>query len=160
MWKTIEFEPNYEVSTCGEVRNKETKHVKSLRLSGAGYLRVTLYPSGKTYQIHRLVALTFLKDDYKKDLVVNHKIGVKKDNNLSNLEWVTPKRNFHHAIENGLYARPDISGVRNPSSKWTKDNILEIRTLSGRGLSVKEISIKLGYPYERVRRLITGQHYN
>ena len=160
MWKTIEFEPNYEVSTCGKVRNKETKHVKSLRFSSAGYLRVTPYPSGKTYQIHRLVALTFLKDNYEKDLVVNHKNGIKEDNNLSNLEWVTPKRNFHHAIENGLYVRPDISGTRNPSSKWTEDDILEIRVLSKKGLSVKEISEKLSYPYERVRRLITGQHYS
>ena len=62
MWKTIEFEPNYEVSIFGEVRSKITNHVKSLRLNKGGYSRVTLYPSGKTYSIHRLVALTFLKD--------------------------------------------------------------------------------------------------
>lgn len=160
MWKTIEFEPNYEVSSCGKVRNKETKHVKSLRLNVHGYLRVTLYPSGKTYSIHRLVALTFLKDSYSQDLVVNHKNGIKEDNRLSNLEWVTHKRNFHHAVENGLYVRPDISGTKNPNSKWTEDDILEIRKLSEDGLSVKEISNKLCYPYERVRRLITGQHYS
>ena len=63
MWKTIDLEPNYEISDLGEVRNKFTKKVKSLRVDRGGYSRVTLYPSGKTYHIHRLVALAFLKNE-------------------------------------------------------------------------------------------------
>jgi hypothetical protein len=60
MWNTINEEPAYEVSDDGKVRRIKTKHVKSLRKGKAGYPRVTLYPSGKTHSVHRLVAKAFL----------------------------------------------------------------------------------------------------
>lgn len=58
-WKTIPFEDMYEVSSTGEVRNRQTLHIKSQRYDRYGYKRVTLYPSNKTYTIHRLVMLVF-----------------------------------------------------------------------------------------------------
>lgn len=45
-WTTIPFEPNYDISTHGCVRNKRTGKIKSLRYDHYVYLRVTLYPSG------------------------------------------------------------------------------------------------------------------
>ena len=84
MWKTIQNETNYEVSSEGQVRNKQTKQIKSLRYSNKGYARVTLYPSGKTYSIHRLVTENFIinQDNYPS---VNHKDGNKANNRLENL---------------------------------------------------------------------------
>ena len=160
MWKTIEFEPNYEVSVFGEVRSKITGHVKSLRLNRQGYSRVTLYPIGKTYTIHRLVALTFLKESFKEGLVVNHKNGVKTDNNVDNLEWVTCRENTIHAEVTGLYVRPDFKGLNNPMSKFSKEDLDLIIKLSRGGATTSQIAKQLGCPYERVRRFLTGQHYN
>ena len=160
MWKTIEFEPNYEVSIFGEVRSKITNHVKSLRLNKGGYSRVTLYPSGKTYSIHRLVALTFLKDTYKEGLVVNHKNGVKTDNHVDNLEWVSVKENNNHAERTGLFVRPNYKGLNNPMSKFSEEDLNFINKLSKEGFTTSEIAKKLGCPYERVRRFLTGQHYS
>lgn len=87
MWKTIQYETNYEVSNQGQVRNKETGQVKSLRYSNKGYARVTLYPSGKTYSVHRLVAEHYLNNP---NLLpsVNHKDGNKRNNVVTNLECV------------------------------------------------------------------------
>lgn len=158
MWKTIPFERNYEVSTFGEVRNKTSKHVKSLRLSKNGYYRVTLYPSGKTYFIHKLVAETFIEKIDGKPYV-NHKDGDKLNNSLHNLEWCSPKENTHHAIENGLYVPKDISGVKNPMSKFTKEDVDLIRKKYSEGMSISDISKFMKVPYERTRRAIRGQHY-
>ena len=160
MWKTIEFEPNYEVSVFGEVRSKITGRVKSLRLNRQGYSRVTLYPSGKTYTIHRLVALTFLNDSFKEGLVVNHKNGIKTDNKVDNLEWVTSKMNTRHALETGLFVPKDIVGLKNPMSKFTQDDLDSIVALKVCGFTTSEIAKQLGCPYERVRRFLIGQHYN
>lgn len=158
MWKTIQFENCYEVNERGEVRNRLTGHVKSTRLSRNGYERVTLYPSGKTYFIHTLVAETWLEKGPDSECV-NHKDGNKLNNHVSNLEWTTSKRNFEHAVENGLYIRPDFSGTKNPMSKFTEEDLEFIVSKSGEGWTTSQIAKELNVPYERVRRFVVGQHY-
>ena len=48
--------------------------------------------------IHKAVAMTFLYEDYKDGLVINHKDGNKQNNHVSNLEWVTSKENAIHSV--------------------------------------------------------------
>lgn len=92
-YKIIPFEDQYEVSSEGNVRNINTKHVKSLRYDRYGYLRVTLYPSGKTYSVHRLVGLVWMADSFVEGLEIDHLNAKRDDNHLSNLEWVTQQEN-------------------------------------------------------------------
>ena len=158
MWKTIQTEPNYEVNSKGYVRNKKTNHVKSIRLDRYGYKRVTLYPSGKTYFIHRLVAEAFISNPNKLK-TVNHINGNKIDNNVSNLEWLSFSDNTKHAHKTRLI-KSDIKGTKNPMSKFTEEDIKEIKLLSSLGNSTTEIAKKLSFPYERVRRLLKGNSYN
>jgi hypothetical protein len=56
----------------------------------------------RTTNIHRLVAKSFIKNDDKTKIVVNHKDGNKLNNNVSNLEWCTYKENTQHALKNNL----------------------------------------------------------
>jgi len=123
MWKTIQDEPYYEVSDDGQVRNKETKHIKSLRSSRNGYLRVTLYPSGKTYNVHRLVGIAFVMNNGGTE--INHINGNKEDNNYSNLEWCTSSENQRHAYRLGL--QDSQKGEDNGSSKLTLRDVRNIR---------------------------------
>jgi hypothetical protein len=154
MWKTIPFEDNYEVSSAGEIRNKNTKHVKSLRMGKSGYLRATLYPSGKTYNIHQLVAKTYLQKD-KEGLVVNHKDGNKLNNKLENLEWVSASYNCVHAYKNKL-------NTNKPSGKKVvvpKDLIKRIRYGDLRGVCKYELSERFGFHWVTFRDVINGKTY-
>lgn len=66
-------------------------------LNGYGYLTVALMLNGSrvTRKVHKLVALTFLGDSHGLD--VNHVNGVRTDNRLTNLEYVTRSYNLWDA---------------------------------------------------------------
>lgn len=105
-WKDIlGYEGYYEVSSTGRVRRSETcKILKQGNTRGnRGYLYVTLSKNGnvKRHRTATIVALSFIQNpDNKK--YVNHINGVKTDNRLKNLEWVTSSENAQHAYNTGL----------------------------------------------------------
>ena len=151
IWKTINAEPNYEVSNTGKVRRKDSLHIKSLRFDRYGYLRVTLYPSGKTYTIHRLVAKAFL-DNFENKPQVNHKNGIKTDNKVSNLEWCTNKDNIIHAYDNNLIT--SCKGEKNAMAKLTDSQVIEIRNNPKyKDLNYKEIAKIFNIAHETARRI-------
>ena len=93
--------PNYAISKDGRVLN--TKFVSELAGSRnpAGYYnyRITDFIGiCRTWGRHRLLAYVFLHPGVDiADLVVNHKNGIKGDDFLDNLEWVTYQGNAEHA---------------------------------------------------------------
>jgi hypothetical protein len=66
-----------------------------------GYLMVNIKDLQKTKSVHRLVADAFIPNVDNKPQI-NHINGIKSDNKVSNLEWVTNEENFNHALANGL----------------------------------------------------------
>ena len=90
-------------------------------LDSFGYLTIGLWDKNhkkKTVKIHRLVAFTWLGTS---SLDVNHKNGIKTDNRVENLEWVTRKENNHHALATGLRDRAvEIVGAKRALSKRTR----------------------------------------
>ena len=96
---------NYYITEDGKCYNAITKkYLKGQINYKNGYLSYNLtLPNGKKKRLyaHRLVALNYIDNPEKKEQV-NHKDGVKTNNNVENLEWVTAKENQQHAIEKEL----------------------------------------------------------
>lgn len=100
MQKLIKGFENYAITTDGCVINikKGISKTPTSNKMGRGYLYVDLYNNGKhkRFFVHRLVAEAFIENPNNKPFV-NHKDGNPKNNNVENLEWVTPLENVEHA---------------------------------------------------------------
>lgn len=85
--------PDYKVSNLGRVMTVKTGYI-SYGGNVKGYKNIKT-SSGKMY-VHRLVGMAFLN---RKDVndVINHKNGVKTDNRVENLEWVSQMDNIRHS---------------------------------------------------------------
>ena len=105
----------------------EIKVVPSHLNEKNGYKQLTI--NNKTKYIHRLVAENFVKINKiiltigEQLLVVNHIDGNKTNNNSSNLEWVTSKENYEHALETGLITRETIEEWKNWQTEKRKSII-------------------------------------
>jgi len=99
----------YEVSDLGRLKgvlrkthnNKIIKpQILKQRFNNKGYLVVTLRKNGHLFipYVHKLVISAFLPNPENKPQG-NHKFGIKKDNRLSQLEWVTNSENIKHSFD-------------------------------------------------------------
>lgn len=95
----------------GDLNGRGRKdHFVKQYLNPKGYFKVDLYKKSKksnkrrNVSVHTLVTEAFL-GKRPKHLNVNHKDGIKTNNYISNLEYVTPMENVHHAIRLGLWKK-------------------------------------------------------
>jgi hypothetical protein len=144
IWKlVIGYELNYEISNLGNVRSKNRSTIginnvtythKSRPLKPAknrdGYLQVALSLNNKlkSYCVHVLVAKAFIENPDNK-ATVNHKDGIKTNNNVSNLEWATKSEQTIHALEHGLRVMPN-AWVGKFGSKHCASKAIEQYTLN------------------------------
>lgn len=115
--------PDYSIDKEGNVYSGK-KYYKGLRLKPTNrnnYLAVSLRKNGKSksFNIHRLVAMTFVHCDGDfKDYQVNHKDGNKLNNCPDNLEWCSAKENSKHRDKLALQKRKH----NEESSNWKRYN--------------------------------------
>lgn len=107
IWKPINYQverdetvlrvpEHYHVSNYGRIKNSRTKKILVTSVNFNGYRHYTL--AGVNLSVHRLVAMTFLTNpDPVTRTVVDHKDSKRQNNQVSNLQWVTPQFNVEKA---------------------------------------------------------------
>lgn len=170
IWKTIiGYEGTYEVSNLGRVKSLKrieecggkckirTRNERILKWSiSKGYRIVALCKNGKakSYPIHRLVMGIFCPIDEKKE--VNHKDGIKTNNNLDNLEWCSPSENMKHAYDFGLC----YSGEKHYKSKLSSKDVGEIKDLYfNYGLITTKIAKIFNVSHGAIYAIVKGENW-
>lgn len=144
--------PMYDVSTYGEVTNVKTGRILKPDPNRTGYLRVTLCKDGtaKRFFIHRLVALVHIPNP-RCVREVNHKNGIKTDNNAENLEWCTSSENKRHAVKVGLLGGDTAS----PMTSETANRVCGLLQMGG--ISHQWIADRFNVSYNAVCLIKTKQ---
>lgn len=130
IWKdVVGYEGIYQVSNFGQVRSLERIDLAKKKRKSK-YLKQCLDPhyfitplsdknkKRKLWKVHRLVAMAFIEKPIGKDFV-NHKNGIKTDNRVDNLEWVTKGENAKHSYRElgRIGAMAGRFGKNSPMSK-------------------------------------------
>ncbi len=108
IWADIpNFEDLYQVSNFGNIRSKKRRMPVKPTYDGKGYRCAKLSKNGKRHYllVHRLVALCFIPNPYRYD-IVNHKDGDVTNCRANNLEWCNNSYNvrYRNVVKNS-YAR-------------------------------------------------------
>jgi len=163
-WRDVPNFEGYQVSSLGKIRGIDRlKQGRSgLRLTRGqelkqvpnkkGYPEVRLRKNGThTRLVHKLVSSAFLVKS-EGQTQINHINGVKTDNSVINIEWVTQSENQKHAYKLGL--QPSRAGEGNSRATITDKDVTKLKLLYNSGKTTKEVSELIGVNLSIIRQII------
>lgn len=125
----------YTVFSDGRIGGKRINTLTAIKDMN-GYFRVRLWYNSRYHNlsVHRLLAICFIPN-LKNKPQVNHKNGIKTDNRLCNLEWVSHTENLRHASKNGKLSKAKanlelIKAIKKDKGKITVREIAEKHNVS------------------------------
>jgi hypothetical protein len=125
VFKAIPGFSKYKVSNLGRFKKLSDNTEIKQSYTPDGYLGIKLVSDTNirvTNRSHRLVAKVFLKNnDPINKIEINHIDGKKDNNNINNLEWISPSDNQKHAYKNNL--RKPNKGIKSGLTSFTNKQI-------------------------------------
>jgi hypothetical protein len=157
----------YFVSRSGKVYSNRQGGLKELKsnLDYKGYPRVDIYcgrGAARLHRmIHRLVLETFV-GPRPPGFTCDHKDGIKTNNALDNLEWVTVGENNRRAWAMGLCEATregarERGGERGPNARLTWAQVREIRDRCSLGETWAALAREFGVSIRAVGDIVHGQ---
>lgn len=161
IWKDIKDWPFHQVSNKGRVRVLPggvawgsvitEAELRTLYSSKKGYMRV--YRDGKTVKVH-IVVLEHFVGPCPPGKQCRHLNGNPSDDRWpENLKWGTQQENEQDKIRHGT----DNSRERNPSSKLTESDIIDIRKSDWSG---RQLAIKYKVSPRTIQNILHGRTWN
>lgn len=166
-WVPITRIPNlrqyYYVNRYSQIYSALSNKILAPSYNHAGYIVVSLNcMDGRRIQrkVHRISMMEYCYIEGCEFLEVNHKDGDKENNDISNLEWCTPKENTLHAIENNL--RKSWNGSKNPKCKLSESDVKLIYYLYHiEGFEISDLLIEFPLANrEMIRNILTGKTWS
>jgi len=158
-WVSVEGFGKYSISNLGRVRRDApgpgTQAGRILKpVIDNGYPSVTFWDSGKPkrFRVHVLVAQHFIGPRPDK-AHVNHVDGVKTNNCVSNLEYISARENTLHQHRIGLV---NVRGEGNGHAKLNDVAVREIRKLYGTVKGV-ELARRYGVSPTTISEVVHGK---
>ena len=149
IWKPI-ARLSAEASNIGRVRAvwRNQIRIRHGYLNDNGYEIISI--NNRRYRVHVLVMEAFVgPKPFKMD--VNHKDGVKSNNHIDNLEYLTRSDNHRHAFKLGLSKSPfQKKGEDRWQAKLTEAEVTTLRKDFASGISRRFLASQYGISYYTV----------
>lgn len=159
-WHPCPSWAGYEASDNGRIRRSTAGRLTEAgRVIGCNvknrYAMVSVKVDGKftSVPIHWLVTDAFF-GPRPSGLVTNHMDGNKHNNAPANLEYVTQRENYHHAIRTGLQKK---HGEHCNFSVLNEEQVRGIHALFESGVSLLEVASAYGISKTHVLDIATGK---
>ena len=172
MWKDIpDYMGLYQVSNLGNIKsldrevynegNKTICKVKGKILKPSfdrnGYCYVGLVKNKvktNSLKVHRLVGFAFC-NGYEIGKEINHKDGIRHNNEAKNLEWVNRSQNIRDTFKRGR----NVNGEKNNSSKLKDEYVGIIASLYDSGVSQSIVALAFGVSQAAISNIITNKSF-
>lgn len=170
-WKELDCYADCFINVEGIITYGGKPRKKYIDKDGYELVHLKLNKNGKWVirRVHRLVAEAFIHNPDKKPQV-NHINGIKDDNRVNNLEWVTPKENIIHGYKNSLMnshkrrgERKNTQGENHPKARLTEEEVKSMREKNAKDpkkFNSVKLSKMFGVSAGYVRLVLTRKRWN
>lgn len=160
-WREIP-DTDYRVSNEGRVASRKYGDWRVLKpgMNSAGYLLAVLCVNGtrRNRHVHTLVAEAFLGPRPTPGHEVNHIDGIRVNNLVENLEWVTGSENQRHRID-VLGHNNTRRGEAHGFAKLTDNLVRAVRTRYANGETQGRIAADLGVCQSSVSKIVNRENW-
>lgn len=112
-WRELPINPNYLISNNGLLKVTKTGRIKTPSITDSGFTKYVQYHLskegvGKSFSVHRLVAMTFKPTSNMEHLQIDHIDRNGLNNDYHNLDWVTGSENILRSFDTNYEQKLEI----------------------------------------------------